>query len=79
MNHYNHLFYSNYSYEVHNFWILGNREQGTGNREQGIGNSDGLHQEVRPVANLILNGKSAPNRESTSKKTVPHNCEKRYI
>ncbi|WP_143727467.1 hypothetical protein [Moorena bouillonii] len=29
--------YSNYhSYEVHNFWILGNREQGTGNREQGI-------------------------------------------
>ncbi len=30
------------------------------------------------MANLILNGKSAPNRESTSQKTLPHNCEKHY-
>ncbi|NEO17716.1 MULTISPECIES: hypothetical protein [unclassified Moorena] len=31
------------------------------------------------MANLILNGKSAPKRESTSKKTVPHESYKRYI
>ncbi|NEO76055.1 MAG: hypothetical protein F6J99_07275 [Moorea sp. SIO4G3] len=40
----------------------GNREQGIGNREEGIGNRDALHQD----------------RESTSKKTIPHNCEKGY-
>ncbi|AOY79108.2 sigma-70 family RNA polymerase sigma factor [Moorena producens JHB] len=52
--------YPNYhSYEVHNFRILGNREQGTGNREEVITNSDALH----------------PNKESKSKNTVPHSYE----
>ncbi|NEQ81433.1 MAG: hypothetical protein F6K26_14630 [Moorea sp. SIO2I5] len=37
--------------------------KGTGNRELGIGNSDALNQD----------------RESTSKKTVAHNCKKCHI
>ncbi|WP_424099967.1 hypothetical protein [Moorena producens] len=38
----------------------GSREQGTGNREQGTGKKYCVPQ-VRPVANLILNGSSALN------------------
>ncbi|NEO70663.1 MAG: hypothetical protein F6K52_14495, partial [Moorea sp. SIO3H5] len=47
----------------------GKRQEARGKRQEG---KQFCVPEVRPVANLILNGKSAPQRESTSKNTVPH-------